>query len=947
METQSHIFPTLPFVLLKYSMNQAEKLKDTLNLPKTDFPMRANAVEREPERIKHWDRSEAYGRMQAKNSTKEAFVLHDGPPFTNGDVHVGTALNKILKDTILRYKNSRGFRTPYLPGWDCHGLPIEHKVTKSLQKEKADFDSLSIRQACAEFSESFIATQRKQFQRLGVLADWEKEYRTMNPNYEAEILRTFAKFVEKGLVYRSKKPVYWSIPCRTALAEAEIEYQDHLSPSIFVRFRMIGVERESYLIIWTTTPWTLPANLAVSVHPKEKYQELRIGDLSYWVGSSLAESVIEACEMKEVVRGNEVLGEELVGSATQHPFIDRKSPVLSADYVTMDAGTGCVHTAPGHGLEDYLTGIANNLDIYCPLDDHGCYSDDGQIPDDLVGVSVLEKANGCPANQKVLSILSANGHLLAIHDHHHQYPHCWRSKTPVVFRAMDQWFVALDKDGLRDRSMEAVAGVSFTPDWGQNRIRGFLESRPDWCISRQRAWGVPIPVFYDQDGEPLLDHDLILFLSDKIEQQGTDYWFSTSEEELLSGFELPAEWKGKVLKKGTDTLDVWIDSGCSHRSVLKENAEVTWPADLYLEGSDQHRGWFQSSLWTAMVSFGDAPYRRILTHGFVVDGDGRKISKSDGKPQTADSYVTKYGADVLRLWVCSEDFRRDIPLSDEILGQVVRSYRTLRNTIRFQLGTLDDFSWGENRVEISEMDMIDRWALAQSAELVDEVTKAFEAYEFHKVVQLINRYCSGVLSSTYHDIIKDRLYTLHPNDHKRRSTQTGVQLIFETLVRLLGPIMPFTADEAWSFHKSGKSCGGDLLCLEDWPTFDDEWLGDELVKDAELLLELKESKINEVLENLRAQKKIGQSLDAEVEIEVARDDPLFEPIKRRAELLPELFIVSGVQIIELDQGNPLSVSARHAGGVRCPRSWRWVPKLVAVEPWGEVSPRCAEVLAKL
>ena len=947
MRTYSHIFPTLSPVFLKYSMNQAEKLKDTLNLPQTDFPMRANAVEREPERLKHWDAVGAYTRMQSKNSGKEAFVLHDGPPFTNGDVHVGTALNKILKDTILRYKNSRGHRTPYFPGWDCHGLPIEHKVTKNLRKEKVDFDALSIRQACAEFSESFITTQRRQFQRLGVLADWEKEYRTKNSNYEAEILRTFSQFVEKDLVYRSKKPVYWSIPCKTALAEAEIEYQDHVSPSIFVRFRMKGVERESYVIIWTTTPWTLPANLAIAVHPREKYQELKIGELSYWVASSLAESVIKACQMEDVVRGKEILGEELVGSKTQHPFIDRESPILPADYVTTDAGTGCVHTAPGHGLDDYLTGVANGLEIYCPLDDNGCYLDDGQMPESLVGVSVLEKASGCPANREVLAILGENGSLLAIHEHNHQYPHCWRSKTPVVFRAMDQWFVALDRNGLRERSMEEVSKVSFTPDWGQNRIKGFLESRPDWCISRQRAWGVPIPVFYDENGEPFLDSDLIVFIAQKIEKHGSDCWFSMAEDELLSGFELPSKWKGKILKKGTDTLDVWIDSGCSHRAVLRSEEELNWPADLYLEGSDQHRGWFQSSLWTAMVAFGHAPYRRILTHGFVVDGEGRKISKSDGKPQTADSFVKKYGADVLRLWVCSEDFRRDIPLSDEILGQVVRSYRTLRNTIRFQLGTLDDFSWEDNHVEISEMDIIDRWALAKSRQLIDEVTKAFESYEFHKVVQLINRYCSGVLSSTYHDIIKDRLYTLHPNDHKRRSTQTGVHMIFEALIRLIGPIMPFTADEAWSYHKSRKSSCADLLCLEDWPTLHTEGLGDEFVKDAELLLELKETKINEALESLRADKKIGQSLDAEIEIGIAMDDPLFEVTSRHSEALPELFIVSSVQIKKLESGSPISISASHATGVRCPRSWRWVPALIEVEPWGEVSPRCAEVLAKL
>ena len=484
-------------------MNQAEKLKDTLNLPKTDFPMRANAKEREPQRIDHWKALDLYARMQEKNKHGEAFVLHDGPPFTNGDVHVGTALNKILKDSILRFKCAKGFRTPYVPGWDCHGLPIEHKVTKALRKEKKEFDSLALRQACKDFSSSYIETQRKQFQRLGVLADWEKEYRTMNGRYESEILRTFASFVEKGLVYRSKKPVYWSIPCRTALAEAEIEYQDHLSPSIYVRFPIEG-KPGSYVVIWTTTPWTLPANLAIAVHPREKYVELKVGEEAYWVAESLADSVVATCSLGEVERGEELAGEQMSGWIAKHPFIDRASPILCADYVTMDSGTGCVHTAPGHGLDDYLTGQANGLETYCPLDDSGCYLDDGQIPENLVGVSVLEKKDGCPANKEVLAILEHSGDLLALSEHHHQYPHCWRSKTPVVFRAMDQWFVSLDQGGLRETCLEEVEGVRFTPDWGKNRIKGFLEARPDWCISRQRSWGVPIPVFYDPSTKKIL-----------------------------------------------------------------------------------------------------------------------------------------------------------------------------------------------------------------------------------------------------------------------------------------------------------------------------------------------------------------------------------------------------------------------------------------------------------
>lgn len=932
-------------------MNQAEKLKDTLNLPKTDFPMRANAVEREPVRLSHWEDQDVYQQMQEKNAGKEDFILHDGPPFTNGDVHVGTALNKTLKDVILRYKNARGFRTPYVPGWDCHGLPIEHKVSKVLRKEKKEFDTLSLRQACQEFSKGFIETQRAQFKRLGVLADWSSEYRTMNSTYEAEILRTFAEFVKKDLVYRSKKPVYWSIPCRTALAEAEIEYQDHISPSIFVPFAVLGdksnSERQSNVVIWTTTPWTLPANLALAVHPRVRYVEVICSEKSYWVAEELAESFINSCGLHACEFGEKLLGSEMTSWVTQHPFIDRESPVVSAEYVTTESGTGCVHIAPGHGLDDYITGLENKLEVYCPLDDNGCYVDDGQIPSNLVGVSVLEKASGCPANKEVLSILRESGKLLAQTDHAHQYPHCWRSKTPVVFRAMDQWFVALDKDELRKKCMEEVQSVNFTPDWGKNRIHGFLQSRPDWCISRQRSWGVPIPVFYDEEGEALLDEKLILGLADKIEKLGTDAWFSLSENELLDGLPIPADWKGRTLHKGTDTLDVWIDSGCSHRAVLQNNKDLKWPADLYLEGSDQHRGWFQSSLWTSMIAFEQAPYKRVLTHGFVVDGNGRKISKSDGKPQTADSYVKKYGADVLRIWVCSEDFRRDIPLSDEILGQVVRSYRTLRNSIKFQLGNLHDFTFSEDAIPVQQLTIIDRWALGQTNSLIKEVTEAFEKYEFHRGVQAINKFCSNVLSSTYHDIIKDRLYTLHPSDSKRRSTQTALHLIFESLIRILGPMAPFTADEAWSFHQSGKDITADFLALQAWPKVTAEWDEGKELSDAQTILDFKDLKVNDSLESLRTRKEIGQSLEAEIEIRIPLSESLLTLFRHREEDLAEMFIVSNVLIVEVSEDEELQVISRHASGQRCPRSWRWVPKLVSIEPWGEVSPRCAEVLAKL
>ena len=685
--------------------------------------------------------------------------------------------------------------------------------------------------------------------------------------------------------------------------------------------------------------------MAIAVHPREIYREIKENGVSYWVAEKLANSLYSTLNLKNPELGESKAGEELKGWKAQHPFIDRNSPVLTAEYVTMESGTGCVHIAPGHGLDDYLTGIEHSLEVYCPLTDEGTYVDDGQIPSKLVGVSVLEKSNGCPANESVLEILKETNSLIALQNHHHQYPHCWRSKTPVVFRAMDQWFVSLDQDNLRNRCVDSIEEVFFTPEWGRNRIRGFLESRPDWCISRQRSWGVPIPVFYDEDGKALLDAKLTSFIAERIAKEGTDAWFSLSEEELLQGFDLPDDWKGKSLRKGTDTLDVWIDSGCSHRAVLKRIEDLDWPADLYLEGSDQHRGWFQSSLWTGMVSYGRAPYKRILTHGFVVDGEGRKISKSDGKPQTADSYVQKYGADVLRLWVCSEDFRRDIPLSDEILDQVVRSYRTLRNTLKFQLGTLHDFDSERDSIPVEKLDLIDIWALNKTNKLVEEVTDSLENYEIHRTVQLINRYCSGVLSSTYHDIIKDRLYTLHSNDLKRRSTQTTIDQIFRKLVRLIGPLTPFTSDEAWSFYTTGSDFSESPIILEGWPDHEMS-LDFEMVSEAQSILDFKESNINESLEKLRKDKQIGQSLDAEIEIRFSTKDPIAKILKKYSDELAELFIVSKVILIEDDGLENAIVLARHASGVRCPRSWRWVPELVNVEPWGKVSLRCAEVLKK-
>lgn len=932
-------------------------LKNTLNLPATAFPMRADLVRREPARIEHWSKVDLYQKIQEKNSVGEPFTLHDGPPFTNGDLHLGHALNKTLKDNILRYKWMCGYNAPYIPGWDSHGLPIEHKVSRKLQEEgRTDYTPLEVRKACAEFADHYKLSQTKQFQRLGVLADWENEYWTIHPAYEAAELETFAQFVEKGLVYRSKKPVYWSIPCATALAEAEIEYRPHKSISIYVKLPIsenacdkLGIEAaDSSILIWTTTPWTLPANLAVAVHPNTHYCALRIDQGTLIIAEDLLESVSEACQLDNPEKIARFTGAELNGLEARHPFIDRPSPILTAEYVTTESGTGCVHTAPGHGLDDYITGINNGLEVYCPIDDRGCYIDDGQIPSDLVGLSVLEDDSGkpSPANLGVLRIIAGNGALLAKKKIEHSYPHCWRSKTPVIFRAMDQWFISLDKDGQRKRALESLNDVNFIPEWGHKRIRAAVENRPDWCISRQRTWGVPIPAFYDSDGNAYLDADVIRAIANKITEAGTDLWFASSAADILEGVALPNDWPDPAkLHCGTDTLDVWIDSGSSHQAVLKKRENLNWPADLYLEGSDQHRGWFQSSLWTAVMSEGRAPYKNLLTHGFIVKEDGTKLSKSDGAARPLNDWIKDYGGDVVRLWISSQDYRGDVPVSDKIVRNVANNYRNIRNTLRYQIGNLHDFDPALHAVPFDQLHAVDQWALHELAQLVRQVTKAYDAYEFHRAFkEYIDPFCSNTLSATYHDILKDRLYTIAPNHPLRRSSQTAIAVIFDTFVRLIAPILPFTADEAWSYAANDTDFTESPIALTNWPEPDPQWENQSVATEINALRSFLSISLNEPLEKLRQDKVIGQSLDAKATIVGPPQDPTIQLLKKYEADLPELFILSQVSVHPDDSTESIHATVDHADGVRCPRSWRWVPELMLTEEWGSVSPRCAEAL---
>ncbi len=918
--------------------------------------MKADLVTREPERLKKWEAAQLYQKIQAQRTAANApkFVLHDGPPFANGDVHIGTALNKILKDIIIKYQTLRGKSAPYIPGWDCHGLPIEFKVSQEMRKAgDTNADAATIRKACETHARKYIDLQRTQFKRLGVLGDWENPYLTLNKEYEADELRLFADIVAKGFVYRGKKPVYWSIPCRTALAEAEVEYADHVSQSVFVKFPVIGLEK-TFIVIWTTTPWTLPANLAVAYNKDFQYVSAKVGEENYIVFRGLLPKIAEKCGWKDFAETPFPI-EQLATIQYQHPFCQRTGKAFAADFVTAETGTGFVHIAPGHGTDDYNLGRQNKLPIYSPVNDDGqlCLvtpeqpndlTIEQQMPADMVGKSILEKHGKSDANEIVLHELRLRHALLHQENYHHSYPHCWRSKTPIIFRAMDQWFIKIDAPtvfslnesearSFRQDALAEIDRVNWIPDWGVNRIKGAVQSRPDWCISRQRSWGVPLPAFYDANGGAILEKSVIDNVAQLIQDHGSNIWFEKSAAELWSLVK-PANWAGaEAVAKSSDTLDVWIDSGSSSRAVLKQRKELKhatktgdeiWQADVYLEGSDQHRGWFQSSLLLSLAGNGAAPFKTVLTHGFMVDADREKISKSKQgayeKPQTAEAYVKKYGADVVRLWVASQDYRSDIVVSEERINKVGETYRGIRNALRYQLSNLYDFDPAKHTVADNDLTGLDRWILGEFSKLETEVLAAYDAYEFHVVYQKISQFIAVELSSVYHDVIKDRLYTDAANSPRRRSTQTALHRLVTGLSQMLSPILVFTADEAWEAvpGKAGGSVHGSELKPMPFNRTDEEkynWSD---------LFAFRVPGLSG-LEGLRRNKLIGKSLEASVT--AICDKETLGPIIQLPEEFKELLGVSELLLEVADAPGKVELSFRYSRiGInrqKCERCWHW------------------------
>ncbi len=956
---------------------QTMSLKDTLNLPKTDFPMKANLPANEPGRIAAWDDMDLYGQIRAARAGAPKYILHDGPPYANGAIHLGHALNKCIKDFVVKTKTMAGFDAPYVPGWDCHGLPIEIKVDEKLGGKKLEMDPVAVRQACREYAGKFIDLQRTQFKRLGVFGRWDKPYQTMDFGYESKILETFYGFYERGFVYKGLKPVYWCSHDRTALAEAEVEYEQHTSPSVYVRYkltsdpsqidpRLAAHKQPVYVVIWTTTPWTLPASLAIAFNPEIDYVALENEDGTYIVALKLAPEVMQAANEHPGLSIAQPVatfkGDKLDRATFQHPFLDRQVLGVLADYVTTDQGTGAVHTAPAHGPDDFATGIRYDLPLTCNVDSQGKLRN---------GLPEYEGLYVHKANGPIKQLLRDRGALLGAHDLTHSYPHCWRCHHPLIFRATEQWFIRMETPVLssksvvsdngvpgieslngettfRQRALDEIKDVVWDPSWGQERISNMIATRPDWCISRQRIWGVPIAVFLcEKCHEPLNDETVNESVVQLFAKEGADAWYKHSPAQLLPPNTSCPNCGGAQFRKEMDILDVWFESGASWNAVLEAEPELTFPADLYTEGGDQHRGWFHSSLLSAVGLKDAAPYKMVATSGWTLDEQGRAFSKSLGNGVDPVAVADRMGGEIIRLWVASVDFREDVAASDRLMTRVADNYRKLRNTLRFLLSNIDDFDPNLNAVPWGDMQPLDRYILARTAELDATVRKAYEHFEFHRAYQALNEFTNTDLSALYLDVTKDRLYTLAPNDTRRRSAQTAIWRIAEALTRLIAPILSFTADEVWRYlpHLPDRPASVHLALFPDLTDIVPGAVA-TLEADWARLLRVREL-VNVELEALRLNKSIGKGLDAAVTIIAAEGTDEAMTLRDYEPALAEFFNVSQatVQVVGATKdGSALLIEAEPAGGNKCARCWRVLTDIGSDDRWPTVCARCSGAL---
>ncbi len=918
--------------------------KETCNLPRTAFSMKANLHTAEPEAIARWDAMDLYGKLRRARQGAARFILHDGPPYANGEIHIGTALNKVLKDFVVKSRSMAGLDAPYVPGWDCHGLPIELKVDRQLGPKKRQMSVADFRRQCRAYAAKYVDIMRTDFKRLGVFGEWSDPYLTMSYGYQAAIVRALGRFVEQGMVYKGKKPVHWCMHCRTALAEAEVEYEPHTSPSIYVEFPLADASRDELarrlpalanrnvsVLIWTTTPWTIPSNLAVAFHPDVEYGAYPVGDTNVIVAKDLAEAVAAKVGRSFRAPIATFTGREMEWLMFRHPLYDRDSLAVLGDYVTLEAGTGVVHTAPGHGSDDYHTGVKYGLDIYGPLDAGGHFLDSVPL---FAGLQVFE------ANPKIEAALAERGRLWHRENYEHSYPHCWRCHNPVIFLATSQWFIAMESQNLRQRALEAIDDTRWIPSWGRERIYNMIAHRPDWCISRQRVWGVPIPaVDCKSCGQPLLTQELVEQAARVFDEHGADAWYERPTNEFLPAGLTCTACGGREFERESNILDVWFDSGSSHEAVLPRWKGLRWPADLYLEGSDQHRGWFHSSLLVGLGTRGRAPFEQVLTHGFVVDEHGKKMSKSRGNSVAPQEVMAQSGADVLRLWVAMADYREDMRLGKEILARVVEAYRKIRNVLRVLVANLYDFDPKTDMAPRARMLEIDRWAMARYSGVAAKVVQAYEDYDYPAVYQAANSLITVDLSAFYVDVTKDRMYTFGAKSEARRSGQTAMYLIADGLARLLAPILPFTMDELWRNLPSEREASVHLTVF---PSEFSAWQDEELLDRWMQLITVRDQ-VNVALEERRKDKTITSNLSARVRVRASGDTARL--LVRYRDELPALFGVSDVVVREAAEGD-VQVLVEKADGIKCERCWRYVPSVNQTPEFKGLCERCVDALAE-